>query len=298
MFVIIGLLYFIHVRKKLTVKLEASYHQKSAELEHAFDGLVQSEKMAALGRLVSGVAHEINTPVGVGVTTTSHIQALIEQLSEAFDSGQLSKKQLETFLEDFREGVSILMSSLSGASKLISSFKQVAVDQSDEQCRDIIVDEYIKGIAFSLKPELKLKDVDVDVVCDTFVSVNTYPGALSQIVTNLIINSLIHGFEHKTEEVGRITINIVQKDGVVELHYQDNGCGMPAENVHKAFDPFFTTKMGAGGSGLGLNIVYNLVTNKLKGNIECRNKVGEGVEFIFTLKNLLKEESEFPSLTG
>lgn len=295
LFVIAALFGFIWMRRRVVQQLEVAYQAKSDELKQTYDDLVHAEKMASLGRLVAGVAHEINTPVGVSVTTTTYLQSLFDEIERAYSSGDLSKRQMETFLDNCKEGSEILMGSLSGAAQLISSFKQVAVDQSDEKCRTIEVVEYTEAIALSLKPKLRLKGVEVDVVGASPLMLTTYPGALSQIITNLMINSLIHGFEDK-KTLCQIRIEIKSEDSGVRILYQDNGKGMDEVTLQKAFDPFYTTKMGRGGSGLGLNIVYNLTKNKLKGEVQCTSKLGQGVTFALWLPNLQDISGAVPEL--
>lgn len=289
--VIIALLYFIRLKKQVTNKLERAYEKEQENLKRTYSDLVQSEKMAALGRLVAGVAHEINTPVGVGVTTTSYLQTLIQEMNDQYRAQQLSKKRMESFLDNFIEGTSILMSSLGSADRLISSFKQVAVDQSDEHCREISMKEYIDSVVLSLKPRLKLKSAIVTVDFDPELKLYTYPGALSQIISNLILNSLIHGFEHQSDHC-EITIKGIDQGDQCLIVYRDNGQGMSSDTMKHAFDPFYTTKLGKGGSGLGLNIVYNLVRNKLDGVISCSSQIGEGVVFEFTLSKLSAVDCE------
>lgn len=285
MFIIAGLFGFIWMRRRVINRLEQAYEAKNTELKRTYDGLAQAEKMASLGRLVAGVAHEINTPVGVSVTTTTYLQSLVDDIERAYRSGGLSKRQLEAFINNCKEGSEILMGSLSGAAQLIASFKQVAVDQTGEQCREINLVEYIKSIALSLTPKLKLKGVEVDVVGEEDVAITTYPGAVSQVFTNLIMNSLIHGFEDR-KTLCQIRIEVKRNGPRCEITYQDNGKGMDELTLKKAFDPFFTTKLGKGGSGLGLNIVYNLTKHKLNGDIQCESTEGQGVTFKVGLVDL------------
>jgi len=294
--VIVGLLWVIWIRRRVSRRLEQAYQKKNSELEKTYSDLLQSEKMAALGRLVAGVAHEINTPVGVGVTTTTHLQALFDDLEKEYSSGGLSKRKMESFIDDCKEGSEILMSSLSGAARLISSFKQVAVDQSNEKCREINLSEYLDAVVTSLKPKLKLKNVEVHMlVCDD-IMLRTYPGAVSQVMTNLILNSLIHGFEGRPDN-NQIIIKATKTETGVDITCQDNGIGMDEATCDKVFDPFFTTKLGQGGSGLGLNIVYNLVRNKLKGDVTCESKPGKGTTFVLSITQLSEQMADIQELT-
>ncbi|OGR40247.1 MAG: hypothetical protein A3J80_02860 [Desulfobacula sp. RIFOXYB2_FULL_45_6] len=166
------------------------------------------------------------------------------------------------------------------AAELISSFKQVAVDQSSESRRQFNLKEYINEILLSLRPRYKKTEHTIQVVCEDHIELNSFPGAFSQILNNLIMNSLIHGF--RAIERGTITVNISQKGEDILFVYQDNGRGMNQEEKEKVFDPFFTTMRGKGGTGLGMSIVFNLITQTLKGSIECESTPGKGV--VFTMK--------------
>ncbi len=285
--IIFGLMWFIWLRKRVIDRLEDSYEKKSHLLTQAHSDLVHSEKMAALGRLVAGIAHEVNTPLGVSVTTTTHLQGLFSTLDNAYKSGELTRSQMELLLNEFSESGTILLHSVNSAARLISNFKQVAVDQSSEECREICLADYINAVVLSLKPKIKTKDVSVTVAGSREIALNTYPGALSQVVTNLIINSLVHGFEYKTNGC-EIEIKVFEEKDGARVVYRDNGAGISAEIIKRVFEPFYTTKMGQGGSGLGLNIVYNLVMSKLEGQVTCDALNGDGAQFTFTLANIEK----------
>ena len=246
-------------------------------LRNAQQQLVQSEKMAALGGLVAGVAHEINTPIGVGVTAASHLAMKLDQYNKRYRSGQLTRSDFEAMLGTGLESSEMILANLERAAELIRSFKQVAVDQSSGEARAFKLTNYIDEILRSLHPKLKRTQHVVEVECDGDVSIYSFPGAFSQIITNLVMNSLVHGFEGM--EAGTITIRVTKRDNWVCLEYADNGKGIAQEYIKKVFDPFFTTKRGSGGSGLGLHIVFNLVTQTLGGRIECFSTPGEGVLF-------------------
>lgn len=255
-------------------------------LQHALDDLrqtqgqlVESEKMASLGGLVAGVAHEINTPIGICVTAGSYLRDMSGKLEEKFEQGGMKRSDLQNFLKTNDETSAIIMSNLRRAADLVRSFKQVAVDQSSEERRRFNLAGYLGEILLSLRPNLKKGGCEVMVDCDELIEVDGYPGALSQIVTNLIMNSLTHAYEEGERGVLRLQATETE-NGDVHLTYCDDGKGVPEENVAKIFDPFFTTRRGSGGSGLGLNILYNLVTQTLGGTVRCESQLGQGTTFI------------------
>lgn len=265
--------------------LEELVEQRTAELKATQKKLVESEKMASLGGLVAGVAHEINTPVGIGITAASLLADKTTEFFEIFKSGQMKRSQLEKFLDTAIQSSSMVLSNLTRAADLISSFKQVAVDQSTEEERTFNLKEYLSDVLISLRPKLKTTYHQVEIRGDEAISVHTYPGALAQIITNLVINSLTHAYS--PEDTGHLVFDFKQEEKEIILVYSDDGKGIPPENLRKIFDPFFTTKRGQGGSGLGLHIVYNLVTQKLNGTIECESQVGDGTRFMMKLLNNL-----------
>ena len=252
--------------------------QKEKALKRTQAQLVQSEKMAALGRLVAGVAHEINTPIGVGITAASHITDETKKIIDLYNDNQMKREDLENYLEIMWDTSDMILKNLDNASELISNFKQVAVDRTDNKRRKFKLKEYLKDILVSLKPKLKNTKHKVKIHGPDDLEVDTFPGVISQIITNLTVNSLRHAFEEK--EQGTIKINVIEEDKVIKLLYSDNGRGMAPEEQEKIFDPFYTTKRGQGGTGLGLNLVYNLVTSTLNGKIECKSALGEGTTFI------------------
>ena len=239
--------------------------------------LVQSEKMAALGSLVAGVAHEINTPVGVGVTAASHLSNITEQFMLSCVSCVPEKRALNEYLEDIQEAASIIQKNLERAGRLIKSFKQVSVDQSSESRRTFKVREYLDEILLSLHPQLRKSSHTVVVECDPEISISSYPGAMAQIITNLLMNSLAHAYE--ADAAGKIRIDVEKRDNMLELRYSDDGKGMEREVLSKIFEPFFTTRRGTGGTGLGLYMVYNIVNRQLGGSIECQSEPGRGTQF-------------------
>ncbi|MFY0666122.1 MAG: hypothetical protein JXQ97_15970 [Natronospirillum sp.] len=259
------------------------------KLKLAQDDLVEAEKMASLGGLVSGVAHEVNTPLGVSVTAASHLDDEVRTLRQAVSGGALTKTQFDTFLASASESCDIILGNLRRAAELISCFKQVAVDQSSEERRDIYPRSYIEDVLRSLLPRIKHTAVSVEVTGDETLQMLTYPGALAQIVTNLVMNAIIHGFDNGKNE-GHIVIDIEVEGEGVNILFSDDGAGMEKAVRQRVFEPFFTTRRGQGGSGLGLNIVYNLVVQRLRGKIRCESAVGKGTQFHISLPQALQAD--------
>jgi signal transduction histidine kinase/streptogramin lyase len=265
----------LEVREKTRANEELE--QALMRLKLAQSQLVQSEKMASLGSLVAGVAHEINTPVGVGVTAASTLQEWARRLQAQHNEGKLTRSDLERFIALAGDSTQILMTNLQRAAELIRSFKQVAVDQSSGERRRFRLKAYLDEILLSLMPRMTRTGHTVTVDCPADLELDSYPGALAQIVTNLITNSLVHAFPDGRR--GHIGISAREEPGGIVLRYGDNGVGIPPENLRKIYDPFFTTRRGTGGSGLGMHIVYNLVTQRLGGTITATSNVGEGTIF-------------------
>lgn len=251
------------------------------ELQNTQKQLVESEKMASLGGLVAGVAHEINTPVGIGITAASHLDEKANDFLNVYKDGKMKRSELEKFVETSIQSSTIILSNLNRAAELIQSFKQVAVDQSSEETRAFKVKSYLEEILLSLKPKLKKTRHAVTVSGDEYTELNTYAGAFSQVFTNLIMNSIIHAYE--PEDSGNITIDFKQQENVLSIVYKDDGKGIPEENMKKIFEPFFTTRRGQGGSGLGLHIIYNIVTQKMGGTLTCESQVGIGTTFFIDI---------------
>jgi DNA-binding LacI/PurR family transcriptional regulator/signal transduction histidine kinase len=250
-------------------------------LKQTQDQLVQSEKMAALGGLVAGVAHEINTPVGVSVTAASYLDEKNNEIVKLFESGKLKKVDMEKYINTMMETIKILLINLERASNLVKSFKQIAVDQSREEKRSFHIKDYIGEVLLSLNPKLKRTKHKIILNCEDNIKIYASPGGVSQIITNLVVNSLVHAFDDNDE--GILTISITRENSEIVIEYSDNGRGINEHDIKKIYDPFFTTKRGKGGTGLGLNIVYNIVTNEYKGSIKCKSIHGKGTSFIIRI---------------
>lgn len=257
----------------------ATLLQTLTQLHTTQTQLIAAEKMASLGRLVAGLAHEISTPIGIAVTAASVWEDRIHDLRQLYQTGQMKRADFEEFLQTIFESGRLISNNLQRAADLIQSFKQVAVDQSSEVRRDINLKAYISEVVISLRPELKRTNLTVEITGEDDLILQSYPGALSQIITNLILNSITHAYA--PHEAGRLTITIERQADKICLHYSDDGRGIPPEHHARIFEPFFTTRRGQGGSGLGLHIVYNLITQKLGGTIRFQSQVGVGT--IFTI---------------
>lgn len=244
--------------------------------------LVETEKLASLGGLVAGVAHEINTPVGITLTAASHLSLATEKIRDQMQSGQIKKSDLEFYLNDANESSKLILSNSQRAADLIHSFKQVAVDQTSEARRQFHIDQYLSEIITSLSPKLRHSLITVDVDCPAGLEMDSYPGALSQVVTNLLMNALLHAYNEKESGVILIQVDPLANNQI-RLTVRDDGKGIPAENLKHIFEPFFTTRRGNGGSGLGLHIVYNIVFKKLGGSIHVDSTAGEGTTFTLML---------------
>jgi len=253
--------------------------QALRELKETQASLIQAEKMASLGQLVAGVAHEVNTPIGITITGASQLVTLIDDLARQQAAGAIKRSDFLRFLSDGREMAQLILSNSTRAANLVQSFKMVAVDQSSDERRRFDLKSYIEELLRSLRPAYKdLKGLDTIVDSPAGLELDGYPGALSQILTNLVINALTHAF--RPDRQGRITISArALTADIVELEVADDGVGIPSDILPKIFDPFFTTRRGSGGSGLGLHIVYNLVTGTLRGTITVTSVPGEGTRF-------------------
>jgi C4-dicarboxylate-specific signal transduction histidine kinase len=227
--------------------------QALEELKTTQDQLVESKKMAALGSLVAGVAHEVNTPVGTSITLVSTLIDKTTALITTVEQGQLKRADLTNYLNIAKECGDIILTNLNSAAELVQSFKQVAVDQTNLEQRTIRVKVYLEETLFSLAPNLRQTLHTVAVTGDNAITIRSYPGALAQVVTNLVMNSLMHAYQ--PEEAGQMHFQVLQEANQVIIQYRDDGCGVPQEHLSRIFEPFFTTARHRGGTGLGLHIV-------------------------------------------
>jgi two-component system NtrC family sensor kinase len=251
--------------------------QAMADLRRTQESLLQSERLASLGSLVAGVAHEINTPVGIALTSASVLKDATDQLQAAVASDGLKKSVVLRYLDTAAESTRLIINNAYRAAHLIHSFKQIAVDQTSEARRPFALMEYIDEIVTSLQPKLKTIRIDLQLAGGGDIELDSYPGAFAQVITNLMLNCAEHAFS--PGQPGSIAIHARLVGDMVELVLSDNGTGIPPEALDRVFDPFFTTRRGQGGTGLGLNIVYNLVVKQFCGTITVRSTVGVGTEF-------------------
>ncbi|WP_100642483.1 sensor histidine kinase [Alteromonas facilis] len=285
----------VQLRTEALESALAEVKKINRELIRTQNQLVESEKMSQIGVLVAGVAHEVNTPIGVCVTATSILDDRLEALKLAYSSNQLSRSVMTDFIEQASNCVEILNKNTERAADLIQSFKAVSVDQSSEQKRTFNVADYIDLILRSLHKELERHSVEVAVEGSSSCNIETYPGALSQILSNLVLNAIKHGFNGEpTSSDRRIQIKFeLNENKQLALTFKDNGRGVHKDALPKLFEPFFTTSRQTGGSGLGLSIVYNLATQRLGGSINCTSELGEGlcIVIVFPVKVVDKPDA-------
>ncbi|MCP5158280.1 MAG: PAS domain S-box protein [Gammaproteobacteria bacterium] len=265
--------------------LEELIIERTDKLHQAMDQLVQSEKLAALGQLVAGVAHELNTPLGNARTVASALGEHLHVFATAVESGALRRSQMETFLSQGREAVDLLERNTARAAELIGQFKQVAVDQTSMRRRYFNLYQTIEELLVTLQPQFKHTTHRIELDMPADLDLDSYPGPLEQVIVNLVSNSLTHGFVGM--EAGRIQLQAhALGSDQVTLRYADNGIGIPTNVLNHIFEPFFTTRLGQGGSGLGLYIVYNLVTGVLGGAVQVTSSPGQGVTFTLALPRI------------
>lgn len=288
---------------ELNLQLEARVEQRTAELAEANrelaqtvetlqltqEELVQAEKLAALGRVVAGVAHELNTPIGNSVTVASTLEDKTRSARAEFEAGQLRKSALEAYFALAGESTDLLLRSLAQARQLVMSFKQVAADQSSAARRVFDLRTVIEEVLLTLQPTLRKLPYVVRVDVPAGIDCDSFPGPLGQIVTNMVNNAMLHAFEGRT--TGCLVIMAEALDaGRLRLQFEDDGIGILPEQLPRVFDPFYTTKLGCGGSGLGLNIVYNIVTRMLGGRIEVSSVRGQGTVFTVLMPRVAPRE--------
>lgn len=270
-----------------TEKLEGDYtelEEAHKNLKETQEKLIEAEKMASLGGLVAGVAHEINTPIGTAYTTSTAIEGAFKMVD--LEAQELDQVKTKKVLKKISKGFPLIINNLQRASELIKSFKQVSVDQHTDTLRDINLYEYILDLTNSLKYEYHKNFHTLILPEPTYEFIKTYPGAIGQIVTNLVMNSVKHGF--KGLESKEISIDLLYFESGVKIVYKDNGRGMTDEVLKKVFDPFFTTDK-QDGTGLGMNVVYNLISHKLNGTIEIESAPNQGVSIEIVLPKSIKE---------
>jgi two-component system NtrC family sensor kinase len=258
------------------------------DLRQTQESLLQAERLASLGSLVAGVAHEINTPVGIALTSASVLKAATDDIQAQVDSTGLKKSDMLRYLDTAAESTRLIMNNAVRAAHLIHSFKQIAVDQTSEARRPFALKDYVEEIVSSLQPKLKKTPISLQLSCPPEIVLDSYPGAFAQVITNLTLNCVEHAFEQ--DMPGIIKIHARLDGDIVELHVEDNGKGIAADVLDRIFDPFFTTRRGQGGTGLGLNIVYNLIAKQFCGTITVTSTVGQGAHFTLRIPRVTPHE--------
>lgn len=275
----------------LNVELEARVAQRTGALSQSNDELQQTlvalkqtqfqllenEKMASLGGLVAGVAHEVNTPIGIVLTSISFMKERCLNITQALNDEKLTAKQLTKFTLELDQGFDLSLRNIVRAVELIEGFKLIAVDSVVDDARQLNLQHYLQNILMSLQPKVKNSTIKITLDCPADINIFSYPGAITQITNNLVMNSLNHAFTE--QQTGQITIKVTSAEDTVTITYADDGCKLADEIASQIFEPFFTTKRGQGGSGLGAHIVYNLVTQKLKGTIQLTTDDKQGKSF-------------------
>ena len=278
---------------KRTQALKDSNNELLSTLEklHQFQGqLVESEKMASLGDMVAGVAHEVNTPIGLGVTASTLLSDRLLEIKQAFDDKTLKSSHLKKFLIEGEENTAIIYRNLKRAAELITSFKKVAVDQTSEEARTFNIKNLLDEVLLTLAPQVRKLPFIINIDCPSELVIISKPGPINQIIINLILNSITHGFDERDH--GVITVQVSTSSDMLTINYQDDGKGIDPSIMNKIFEPFTTTKRGSGGSGLGLHLVYNLVTQALGGKISFSSEIERGVNFKISLPIQVIEEDE------
>ena len=278
-----------HLEQRVTERTLALSHANVElqgalqQLQTAQDSLVESEKLASLGRLVAGVAHELNTPIGNAMTVASTLEEHYRSLLSAMEAGTLKRSTMQEILTSTRDGQQLVYRNLARAAEIIQHFKQLAIDQTSEMRRQFDLAEMLEEVLITLRPHFRHSHLQLELEVAPGIRMDSFPGPLGQVVTNLALNAAFHAFpQPENGHRVRLCISPAGPQQVL-LCVTDNGIGMDEEVRRHAFEPFFTTKLGQGGSGLGLHIVRNIVTGLLGGQVELRTEAGQGCEFRITL---------------
>ncbi|RRJ83613.1 ATP-binding protein [Aestuariirhabdus litorea] len=282
----------VELRLQAEQELKASYaalKQSQGELYRAQDQLVASEKLNSLGQMVAEVTHELNTPIGVAITTSSYLENKMRELERGFKERSITSTQMEQFLAGGLESAELIRVNMQRAAELVGDFKLIAVDEASNRMRRFNLKEYLQGIVHSLHHKFKRTTHRIELRCEPDIELYCRPGSIAQILINLMMNSLVHGFE--SQEKGNICIEASKEgDDWVCIDYSDDGRGMSAEQLQRVFEPFFTTRPEQGGSGLGAHIVHKLVTTDLGGEISVDSEPGQGVHYRLRFRRLQENE--------
>ena len=271
------------------------------QLQVAQNKLVEREKLAALGALVAGVAHELNTPLGNSILIASSIQDQLEKITEKIASSVVKRSDFTQFTQRCHEACVLLMRSLHTSANLVSSFKQVAVDQTSAQARPFNLNKTTLEIVATMMNQVRHANHELHIDIPEQIEMHSYPGPYGQVLINLLQNAMLHGFDGIAHGQMRITANLLANQlnhERVQIRFEDNGKGIPEEHIGRIFEPFFTTKLGHGGSGLGLNVTYNIVTSLLGGQIKVDSVVGHGTVFTLELPLRASDVEESKAMTS
>lgn len=251
---------------------------KIFELSETRSELVQSEKMASLGRMVAGFAHEINTPVGVAVGAVSQNEEGLRRIDALLTTDEVDEAQLRSELDGLREGGALALSNLQRAARLVQSFKRTSTDQTSEEPRVLVVRELFTDVLFTLHNVLKRLPIQTHVECEPNLKIHGPAGLLEQVITNLVLNAVQHAFDNGARS-GNVTLRASRSGNQLVMQCEDDGCGMPADQAQRVFEPFYTTRRGQGGTGLGLYVCYQIASTQLGGTLHCTSTPGKGSLF-------------------
>ncbi len=254
-------------------------------LHDSMEQLTISEAKATVSTLIASVSHELNSPLGNSVMASSSFHDIANSFRERFESGKIRRSDVTNFLDELIDIARLIHRNLTRASELLSNFRQVSADQASEQRRKFNLAEMIREVIETLRPSLKRKPHRIELDIPPDINLDSQPGSLGQIVINIINNAYLHAFENRSDGVLIIRARVI--DQKVMISFIDNGSGIPPEHLNKILEPYFSTKIGAGGTGLGMAIVNNLVTKSLKGNIQIQSRLGVGTQFDITVPLVL-----------
>lgn len=253
-----------------------------SDLKAAQAKLIESEKMASLGRMVAGFAHEINTPIGIALTASSSIADSSQYIEFMLSQEEVEEEDLVSTLETIRDASKLVLSNLNRSADLVGRFKRTSIDQSYEKSSLYCLNDTIEDVLANMQIKIRNSPIETLFRDDEKITLYGNPGDLFQVLSNMVENSLLHGFDEGTMS-GTISIALEQVEGEILIHYSDTGKGMTSEVVGQVFEPFYTTSRARGGTGLGLYICHNIVTNRLNGMIDCSSVAGEGTKFVITI---------------
>ncbi len=286
LFFTLMVIYMIHRNLSYSNKLRQEIKRKTNELQKSQDRVVKAEKMASLGTLVTGIAHELNTPIGLSITAVTNLLDETKTLKSDYDNQIMDEAEFETYLDKSIKTNNIIFANLVRSAELVKNFKQLSINQNLTDTTEIDIKQHIDSLLISLDSKLKNKNVNIELSIEENLKIDTYPEVLPQIFNNFISNSLTHAFSNIKNP--KINIEIKEESDSISINYSDNGVGISENNVKKIFDPFYTTNRGAGNSGLGMHIIYNLIVDKLKGSIDVTSQINSGVHFSITLPKVGK----------